>query len=50
MTVTPDKAESSRTVDDPPPFWSRWTRIYTFVAVLLLVQAVAFWILSEWAS
>jgi hypothetical protein len=36
--------------DEPPPFWSRWSRVYTFVAGLLLAQAVAFWLLTRWAS
>lgn len=37
-------------VDEPPPFWSRWGRIYWFVAALLAAQTLAFWLLSRWAS
>ena len=36
--------------DEPPPFWGRWGRIYLFVAMLLLVQAIAFYLLSQWSS
>ena len=36
--------------DQPPPFWSRWGRIYAFVAGLLAAETVAFWLLSRWAS
>ena len=36
--------------DEPPPFWSRWSRIYWFVAGLLVAQIVAFWLLARWAS
>ncbi|MGE0869307.1 MAG: hypothetical protein AB7P03_12130 [Kofleriaceae bacterium] len=39
-----------RSVDEPPPFWSRWSRIYVFVAVLLVIEAIAFWIVTRWAS
>ena len=39
-----------RPVDEPPPFWSRWSRIYVFVAGLLLVETVVFWLLTRWVS
>lgn len=35
---------------EPPPFWGRWSRIYWFVAGLLAAEALAFWLLSRWAS
>ncbi len=37
-------------IDQPPPFWSRWSRIYWFVAGLLFAKTLAFWLLSRWAS
>ena len=37
-------------VDQPPPFWARWGRIYTVVAALLVAEMLAFWLLSRWAS
>ena len=37
-------------LDEPPPFWSRWGRIYWFVAALLAAQVLAFWLLSRWAA
>lgn len=37
-------------IDQPPPFWSRWSRIYWVIAGLLFAQTVAFWLLSRWAS
>lgn len=40
----------SRGADEPPPFWARWSRVYSFVAALLVVQAIAFWLLTRWAS
>jgi hypothetical protein len=36
--------------DEPPPFWSRWSRIYGVVAGLLAIEVLAFWLLSRWAS
>lgn len=47
---TPDSTTSRRAVEEPPPFWSRWSRIYTFVAALLFAQTIAFWLLTRWAS
>ena len=38
------------TVDEPPPFWSTWPRIYLVVAGLLATEALAFWLLSRWAA
>ena len=37
-------------IDDPPPFWARWGRIYWVVAGLLAAETLAFWLLSRWAS
>lgn len=42
--------EERRSADEPPPFWSRWSRIYLFVGGLLLVETVAFWLLGRWSS
>ncbi len=54
MTTPPMKpseaSTSRRAVEEPPPFWSRWGRIYTFVAALLFAQTIAFWLLTRWAS
>ena len=36
--------------DAPPPFWARWSRIYLFVAGLLLAQTIAFYLLTRWAA
>lgn len=36
--------------DEPPPFWSRWSRIYWFIAGLLAAETLAFWLVSRWAS
>lgn len=41
---------TKRPVDEPPPFWSRWGHIYLFVAGLLLVETVTFWLLTRWVS
>ena len=42
--------ETRRGADEPPPFWARWGRIYLFVGSLLLVQAIALWLLTRWAA
>jgi hypothetical protein len=39
-----------RGIDTPPPFWSRWSRLYWFVAGLLVFDIVVMWILTRWAS
>jgi hypothetical protein len=36
--------------EEPPPFWGSWTKIYLFVAGLLLAQAFLYFALSRWAS
>jgi hypothetical protein len=36
--------------DEPPPFWGRWRRIYVFVALLLVVQTIVFWLVTRWAA
>ena len=43
-------AERASGLDEPPPFWSRWSRLYWFVAGLLAAQIVAFWLLSRWVA
>ena len=40
----------ARDLDTPPPFWSRWGRIYWFVAGLLAFDVVVMWLLTRWAS
>lgn len=47
---TAKPASQSAGLDQPPPFWSRWERIYLVVAALLAAQVAAFWLLSRWAS
>ena len=37
-------------LDDPPPFWGSWRRIYWVVAALLAFDVVAMWLLTRWAS
>ena len=37
-------------IEAPPPFWSRWGRIYGFIAALLAAETLAFWLLTRWAS
>ncbi|HMG21633.1 MAG TPA: hypothetical protein VK607_09965 [Kofleriaceae bacterium] len=37
-------------LNEPPPFWGQWRRIYWFVAALLAVDVLAFWLLTRWAS
>jgi hypothetical protein len=37
-------------LDDPPPFWSRWSRIYWLVIGLLAADVLAFWLLERWAA
>jgi hypothetical protein len=39
-----------RGLDQPPPFWGDWRRIYWFVAALLGVELVLFTLLTRWAS
>jgi len=41
---------TKRPIDEPPPFWSRWGRIYLLVGGLLVVETVAFWLLTRWVS
>jgi hypothetical protein len=39
-----------RGIDEPPPFWRRWSRLYLLVAGLLAFDVLAFWLLTRWAS
>jgi hypothetical protein len=45
-------SESERGVgiEAPPPFWGRWSRLYWFVAGLLVFVIVVMWLLTRWAS
>jgi hypothetical protein len=36
--------------EQPPPFWSRWGRIYGVVAALLVAETLGLWLLSRWAA
>jgi hypothetical protein len=47
--TTPTLKDRSN-ADEPPPFWGRWGRIYLFVAMLLLVQTIAFFVITQWSS
>ena len=42
--------ESPLLIDQPPPFWGRWERIYLLVAGLLAVETLVFWWLTRCAS
>ena len=46
----PDASPEPGGVDEPPPFWSRWSRIYWVVAALLAAQTLGYWLLSRWAA
>jgi hypothetical protein len=48
MTQQPETAR--RVADEPPPFWARWNRIYLFVFSLLLVEVIAFLLLTRWVA
>ena len=37
-------------IDEPPPFWGKWRRIYWVVAALLAAEILVFWVLRRWAS
>jgi hypothetical protein len=37
-------------LDQPPPFWSRWSQLYWFVVGLLIAFIVLGWLLTRWAS
>jgi hypothetical protein len=39
-----------RGLDEPPPFWGRWSRLYWLVGGVLVVDVVVFWLLTWWAS
>jgi hypothetical protein len=37
-------------LDEPPPFWSRWSKLYWFVAGMLAFDVLAMWLLTRWAT
>jgi hypothetical protein len=37
-------------LDDPPPFWGRWSRLYWLVAGLFVAELLVFCVLSRWAA
>jgi len=37
-------------IDQPPPFWSRWSQLYWLVGGLLAADVLVFWLLTRWAS
>jgi hypothetical protein len=37
-------------IDQPPPFWGRWNRLYWLVVGLLAADVLVFWLLTRWAS
>ena len=45
-----DHGRAPLLINDPPPFWGRWDRIYLLVAGLLAVETLVFWWLTRWAS
>jgi hypothetical protein len=45
-TRPPERSE----VSEPPPFWSRWSRLYWLVAGLLAFDILVMWLLTRWAS
>lgn len=44
------QASSAPEIDEPPPFWSKWSRIYWVVAGLLAADILLFRLLGWWAS
>jgi hypothetical protein len=42
--------KAPRGVDEPPPFWGHWGRIYLLVAGLLLIETLVFRWLAGWAT
>ena len=50
MAAPRPETAASRGADEPPPFWARWSRVYGLVFALLVVETIAFWLLSRWAS
>jgi len=43
-------SEPESALDEPPPFWGRWRRIYWVVAGLLAAEILVFLLLREWAA
>jgi hypothetical protein len=39
-----------RSLDEPPPFWGSWERIYVLVAAALAAQTLIYWLLGIWAG
>jgi hypothetical protein len=37
-------------IDQPPPFWGRWSWLYCLVAGLFAVEVLVFCLLSRWAA
>lgn len=37
-------------LDEPPPFWQRWSRLYWLVAGALAADVIVFWLLTRWAA
>lgn len=37
-------------LDEPPPFWGRWSRLYWLVGGVLAFDVLVFWLLTRWAS
>ena len=42
--------DPARGLEEPPPFWRRWSQIYLFVAGLLVANVLVFWLLTWWAT
>lgn len=37
-------------LETPPPFWRRWSQLYWLVGGVLVLEVVAFWLLTRWAA
>jgi len=37
-------------IDQPPPFWGKWSRLYWLVGGMLVAELLVFWLLRRWAS
>lgn len=40
----------SKGLDEPPPFWGRWSRLYWLVLGALGLNIFVFWLLARWAA
>ena len=45
-----DRPGQAAGLDEPPPFWRRWSRLYWLVTGVLAADVIVFWLLTRWAS